>query len=61
VPDLGVFEFHRTAELVDVGRRAAEQALPELRSALAHAIPLRRRLRGWPRRAAAWFEVPKTA
>ena len=53
VPDIGVFEFHRTAELVEVGRRSAEQALPELRAALAHAVPLRRRLARWQRRAAA--------
>jgi NTE family protein len=45
VPDVAVFEFHRTAELVEVGRRAAEQALPALRSALARAVPVRRRLR----------------
>src|SRR5688572_16615407 len=53
VPEVGVFEFHRTAELIDVGRRSAEQALPELHAALARAVPLRRRLARWQRRAAA--------
>jgi NTE family protein len=53
VPEVGVFEFHRTAELVEVGRRSAEQALPELRTALANAVPLRRRLARWQRRVAS--------
>jgi NTE family protein len=53
VPEVGVFEFHRAAELVEVGRRSAEQALPELRAALANAVPLRRRLARWQRRVAA--------
>ncbi len=53
VPEVGVFEFHRTAELVEVGRQSAEQALPELRAALARAVPVRRRFRRWQRRAAA--------
>jgi NTE family protein len=53
VPEVGVFEFHRTAELIEVGRRSAEQALPELRAALANAVPLRRRLARWQRRAAS--------
>jgi predicted acylesterase/phospholipase RssA len=53
VPEVGVFEFHRTAELIEVGRRSAEQALPELRAALAHAVPLRRRLARWQRRVAS--------
>jgi NTE family protein len=55
VPDLGLFDYHRTRELVDVGRRSAERALPELRVALARAVPWRRRLRDWSRRAAAFF------
>jgi NTE family protein len=53
VPEIGMFDYHRTAELVEVGRRSAEQALPELRSALARAVPWHRRLRDWQRRAAA--------
>jgi NTE family protein len=53
VPEVGVFEFHRTAELVEVGRQSAEQALPELRAALANAVPLRRRLARWQRRVAS--------
>jgi NTE family protein len=57
VPDVGVFEFHRTAELVALGRRATETALPELRTALARAIPVRRRLRRWQQRAASLFSL----
>jgi predicted acylesterase/phospholipase RssA len=53
VPEVGMFDYHRTSELVEVGRRSAEQALPELRSALARAVPWYRRLRDWQRRAAA--------
>jgi len=48
-----MFDFHRTAELVEVGRRHAEASLPELRRALARAVPLRRRLRDGSRRAGA--------
>jgi NTE family protein len=51
VPELGLFDYHRTAELVEVGRRCAEQTLPELRRTLARAVPWHRRLRDWRRRA----------
>jgi len=57
VPDVGVFEYHRTAELVEVGRRSAEQALPDLRNALARAVPVRRRLQRWQRRVASLFAL----
>jgi len=49
VPEVGMFDVHRTRELAEVGRRCAEQALPALRQALERAVPLRRRLRAWPR------------
>jgi NTE family protein len=55
VPETGMFDLHRTGELVEIGRRAAERRLPELRRALRRAIPLRRRLREWPRRIAEHF------
>lgn len=51
VPDVGMFDLHRTAELVEAGRSAASAALPGLRDALARAVPLHRRLFGWPRRS----------
>jgi NTE family protein len=54
VPNLGLFDYHRTRELVDLGRRTTERALPELRAALARAVPWRRRLRDWSRRAASF-------
>lgn len=53
VPATGMFDLHRTGELAEIGRRCAEQALPELRSALERAIPIRRRLRAWQKGAAA--------
>ena len=31
---IGLFEFHRAAEAIDLGRRAAERALPEIRETL---------------------------
>jgi NTE family protein len=46
VGNLGVFDFHRTAELVEAGRRAAEKALPELERALSARSPTLR-LRHW--------------
>jgi NTE family protein len=49
VPELGLFDYHRTTELVEVGRRCAEQALPELWRELARAVPWHRRLRDWQR------------
>jgi predicted acylesterase/phospholipase RssA len=54
VPELGPFDFHRTAELAEIGRRCAKDALPELERALERALPLGRRLRrSWRRRAPA--------
>jgi len=46
VPDLGPFDFHRTAELVEIGRGCAKDALPKIEQTLERAIPLGRRLRG---------------
>lgn len=47
VPQVGLFDLHRSSELVEAGRAAARQALPALRRALAGARPLRQRVRGW--------------
>lgn len=52
VPDVGIFDFQRSAELVEAGREAARKALPGLQKALEAAVPFRRRLRRWPRRLA---------
>jgi NTE family protein len=49
VPEVGMFDLHRTRELAEAGRRCAEQALPALRRALERAVPLRRRFKVWPR------------
>ncbi len=47
VGDVGIFDFHRAAELVERGRDAAEKALPELEQALAARAPSSARLRTW--------------
>jgi Cation transporter/ATPase, N-terminus len=47
LPDVGVFDFHRAAELVAAGRAATRQALPEIRAKLARSMPLYRRVRRW--------------
>lgn len=38
----GLFEFHRAAECIELGRQAAERAMPEIRDALASAPPATR-------------------
>ena len=53
VPEVGMFDVHRTRELAEAGRRCAEGALPAIRRALDGALPLRHRVRAWPRRAGA--------
>jgi len=55
VPEVGMFDLHRTNELAELGRRAAEAALPEIRAALGRATPLAQRIRSWPGRASAWL------
>jgi NTE family protein len=47
VQELGMFDLHRSVELVEAGRAAAQRALPALRVALARAAPVRDRVRGW--------------
>jgi NTE family protein len=46
-PEIGLFDFHRAAEVVETGRLAAREALPEIRSALASAEPLYQKLARW--------------
>lgn len=46
VPEIGLFDFHRSAEAVAAGRAAARAAFPDLRLALA-GPPLRRRVVRW--------------
>jgi NTE family protein len=45
--DVGVFDFHRAADLIVRGREAARAALPEIERALAARLPAHRRLRRW--------------
>jgi NTE family protein len=47
VQELGMFDLHRSRELVEIGRAAAKRALPALRLALARAVPVRARMRDW--------------
>jgi len=44
---IGTFDFHRSADAVAAGRAAARELLPQLREALAAAIPLYRRVTHW--------------
>lgn len=40
LPHIGLFDFHRSSEAIEAGRRAAEEALPAIRDALArHESP----------------------
>jgi NTE family protein len=34
---IGLFEFHRAAECIELGEQAAERALPDFREAVRHA------------------------
>ena len=53
LPRIGLFDFHRSQEMVDAGRAAARRALPEVRARLAGTVPIYRRVRSWLDRAAA--------
>jgi NTE family protein len=48
-PKVGLFDFHRSSELVAAGRAAAKDALPSLLSAINAAIPLHERVSRWLR------------
>jgi NTE family protein len=47
LPEIGVFDFHRAAEVIAAGRTAARRALPEIRAKLVHAAPLYRKVTRW--------------
>jgi NTE family protein len=53
LPRIGLFDFHRSQEMVDAGRAAARRALPELRTRLAGTVPIYHRVRRWLDRAAS--------
>ncbi len=53
LPEIGVFDFHRAAEVIAAGRAAAREALPEIRAKLDHAAPLLRKVTRWLDGAAA--------
>jgi NTE family protein len=47
VQEIGVFDFHCAAEVVEAGRAAAREALPEIQSALLAAAPLSEKVTRW--------------
>ncbi len=48
VPRIGMFDFQRTSEMIEIGRTAAHDALPELRRTIERAgPPLYRRWARW--------------
>jgi NTE family protein len=51
VPEIGMFDVHRTAELAEIGRQAANEGLPSLLRRIRRAAPLRHRVRQLLRRA----------
>lgn len=55
LPKVGVFDFHRAAEVIAAGQTAARRALPEIRAKLAHAAPLYRKVTRWLDHTAARF------
>jgi NTE family protein len=60
--DVGVFDFHRATDLIELGREAATAALPAIRRALADRSPAHRRLHEWWRaRGRATDELPTAA
>jgi NTE family protein len=49
IPKVGLFDFHRSSELVAAGRTAANHALPSLLTAINAAIPLHEKVSRWLR------------
>jgi NTE family protein len=47
LPDIGLFDFHRTTEAVKAGRMAARQALPAIHATLAAASSWSGRVSRW--------------
>jgi len=47
VPQVGLFDFHRSAELIAAGRASAREHLASLHTALERSEPAARRLRRW--------------
>ncbi|MET0154125.1 MAG: patatin-like phospholipase family protein [Candidatus Binatia bacterium] len=59
--DVGVFDFHRAADLIELGREAATSALPGIHRALASRSRARRRLQEWWRSRGRPAGAPQTA
>ncbi len=49
VPQIGILDFHRSGEMVEIGRAAGRRALPAIRAAIAASSSFRRRLTRWKR------------
>lgn len=46
-PEMGLFDLHRAAETIEIGRNSAHEALPEIRATLAARAPFYRRVTRW--------------
>jgi NTE family protein len=57
--NIGVFDFHRAADLVELGREAATAALPGIHRALASRSRARRRLQEWWRSRGRPADAPQ--
>jgi NTE family protein len=58
---VGVFDFHRAADLIELGREAAASALPDIHRALASRLGAHRRLHDWWRCSGRPAGAPQTA
>lgn len=47
VPEMGLFDLHRAAETIEIGRAAAREAAAEIQEALAAGAPFYRRVSRW--------------
>jgi NTE family protein len=59
IAKVGLFDFHRSAELVAAGRVAANRALPSLRSAINATIPLHQKVSRWLNGTAERWSQPR--
>ena len=50
--EIGLFEFHRAAEAIELGRQAAERALPDILEMLKGAVVVPGVARGMPQAVA---------
>jgi len=56
---VGLFDFHRSTEMVEAGRAAARKVLPALREAVEAAMPLHEKVSRWLDAAAGRWSRPQ--